>query len=134
MSFSFDILNASAPASPTPKLVPDYDPVSQSKAQSPYMLSILLLLQGIPSDTSNANVSTPYDTLWADSASMAPPPAGSGFESLMLAQDKIYVVLAVVLIIWLGIAFYLYHTDRKLSRLERSTASGISEEHEEDAL
>ena len=98
------------------------------------MLPILLLPQVAPSDTGNTSTSTAYDTLWADSALAAPPSTGSGIESLMLAQDKIYVVLAVVLIIWLGIAFYLYRTDRKISRLERSAASGISEEQREDAL
>ena len=32
--------------------------------------------------------------------------------------DKLYVVLGVVLIIWLGIAAYLVRTDRRIARLE----------------
>ena len=46
----------------------------------------------------------------------------------MLAQDKIYVVLAVVLIIWIGLAVFLYRTDRKIDRLERKLDARISDE------
>lgn len=42
-----------------------------------------------------------------------------GIERVMLAQDKLPVVLAVVLVIWLGIALLLFRTDRRLSRIER---------------
>ena len=38
----------------------------------------------------------------------------------MLAQDKIYVVLAVVLVIWFGLAYYIFNTDRKLAKLEEA--------------
>ncbi len=48
-----------------------------------------------------------------------PNAAPVGLERYMLQQDKLYVVLAVVLIIWLGIAFYLFRTDRRIDRLER---------------
>jgi hypothetical protein len=41
-----------------------------------------------------------------------------GIERTMLAQDKIYVVLAVVLIIWFGIVALLYRTDRRIAALE----------------
>jgi CcmD family protein len=37
----------------------------------------------------------------------------------MLAEDKLYVVLAVVLVIWLGIVLMLVRTDRKIKNLER---------------
>ena len=37
----------------------------------------------------------------------------------MLSNDKLFVVLAVVLVIWLGITFLLWRTDRKLDVLER---------------
>ena len=46
----------------------------------------------------------------------APP---VGLERYLLQQDKLYVVLAVVLIIWLGVAFYVLRTDRKIARLEK---------------
>ena len=37
----------------------------------------------------------------------------------MMASGKIYVVAAVLTIIFLGIAVYLFLLDRKISRLER---------------
>lgn len=46
----------------------------------------------------------------------------------MLAEDKLYVVLAVVLIIWFGIVYFILRTDRKLSKVERSIESGIPSE------
>lgn len=42
----------------------------------------------------------------------------SGFEAAMLDNDKLMVVLAVVLIIWLGIVIFIYATDRKINRIE----------------
>lgn len=42
-----------------------------------------------------------------------------GIERVMLADDKLPVVLAVVLIVWLGIAFLLLRTERRLARVER---------------
>lgn len=44
----------------------------------------------------------------------------SGFEAAMLDNDKLMVVLAVVLIIWLGIVIFIYATDRKINRIESS--------------
>jgi len=43
-----------------------------------------------------------------------------GVERFMLQQDKLYVVAAVVLLIWLGIAAYLLSNDRRIARLERA--------------
>ncbi|MDE2731951.1 MAG: CcmD family protein [Bacteroidota bacterium] len=40
-------------------------------------------------------------------------------ESAMLDNDKLYVVLAVVLVIWVGIALFIFGTDRRIGRLER---------------
>lgn len=51
----------------------------------------------------------------ANSAGMQ---AASGIEGAMLSNDKLFVVLAVVLVIWVGIAFFIFSTDRKLDRLE----------------
>ena len=42
-----------------------------------------------------------------------------GFERVMLADDKLPVVLAVVLIIWVGMLFLLFRTDRRLAKIER---------------
>ncbi len=44
--------------------------------------------------------------------------ASSGIEAAMLSNDKLFVVLAVVLIIWAGVALFIFSTDRKLDRLE----------------
>lgn len=42
-----------------------------------------------------------------------------GIERVMLADDKMPVVLAVVLIVWLGVLALLVRTDRRLARIER---------------
>ncbi|MFL5740562.1 MAG: CcmD family protein [Flavisolibacter sp.] len=41
----------------------------------------------------------------------------------MRRSGKIYVVVAVLLVIFLGIIIYLVRLDRKLSRLEKNTNS-----------
>jgi CcmD family protein len=41
-----------------------------------------------------------------------------GLERYMVEQDKLFVVVAVVLIIWLGLAFFLLRTDRRIAQLE----------------
>jgi hypothetical protein len=40
---------------------------------------------------------------------------------IMRANGKIYVVVAVLLTILLGLLFYVYRLDRKISRLEKGT-------------
>ena len=77
-----------------------------------------------PADTSAA--ATAYDSVWADGEAsgtvtqQAPAPQqGSALERTMLSHDKLYVVLAVVLLVWLGVCFLLLRTDRRLARLER---------------
>ena len=49
-------------------------------------------------------------------------------EAVMLDNDKLLVVLAVVLIIWIGITVFIYATDRKIDRLESSVKALRSEE------
>jgi len=44
----------------------------------------------------------------------------AGFEATMLDNDKLMVVLAVVLIIWVGLCIFMFLTDRKVDRLESS--------------
>jgi CcmD family protein len=46
-----------------------------------------------------------------------------GIERAMLAEDKLPVVLAVVLVIWLGLLLLLFRTDRRLARIERDLRS-----------
>lgn len=65
-----------------------------------------------PADTSVAVL----DPAAAQSVTEQPP---VGTERAMLAEDKLPVVLAVVLIVWAGIALLLFRTDRRLARLER---------------
>lgn len=91
------------------------------------MLHSRLLLQQL---ADSAAFSTPYDSLWgAQDVPVAPP---TPLESLMLSDDKLFVVLAVVLIIWLGIVLLLLRTDRKLRRLERNLDARISSAPEGD--
>ena len=69
---------------------------------------------------------TAYDSVWTGTEVPAQQPAG--IERVMLAEDKLYVVLAVVLIIWFGLAYFVFRTDRKLDRLERTLDENILQE------
>ena len=69
--------------------------------------------------------STAYDSVWA---SEIPTNAASGLESVMLSHDKIYVVLMVVLIIWIGLTIFLFRTDRRLDKLERLVDERIGDQ------
>ncbi len=74
-------------------------------------------------DTTRAAASTAYDSIWTNPD--APVQAASRLDQVMLAQDKLYVVLAVVLVIWFGLVLFILRTDRKLSRLERTLDESI---------
>ncbi len=68
-------------------------------------------------DTTQADPSaTPYDTIW--STREVPTKEPAPIERVMLAEDKLYVVLAVVLIIWFGLMLLLFRTNRRIRRLE----------------
>ena len=54
-----------------------------------------------------------------ESALQATTAQPQGIERVMLADDKLPVVLAVVLIVWLGVLLLLFRTDRRLARIER---------------
>lgn len=73
-----------------------------------------------------AGQSTPYDTVWAGQE--VPEQQPTDMERVMLAQDKLYVVLAVVLIIWIGLIAFIYRTDRRISELERKVDERIPED------
>ncbi len=66
-------------------------------------------------DTLSAVRDTAIALLDADAAQQAP----QGIERVMLAADKLPVVLVVVLIIWFGLLFLLFRTDRRISRIEK---------------
>ena len=55
-----------------------------------------------------------------------PAPQESTLETVMLSEDKLFVVLAVVLVIWFGIVVLLFRNDRKIAALEQR----ISDERE----
>jgi len=57
-----------------------------------------------------------YDSTWTEQPATQTPDA---LEQIMLPSGKIYVVLAVVLLIWFGLLAMLVRTDRKIDRLER---------------
>ena len=71
------------------------------------------------------STATAYDSVWARSE--VPVQQEQGLERVMLAEDKLYVVLAVVLIIWIGLVFLVFRTDSRISRLERKLAERIPE-------
>ena len=54
-----------------------------------------------------------------DGAAASAPAAQGGLDAVMLAGDKMPVVLAVVLVVWIGILFVLVRTERQLARVER---------------
>ncbi|WP_420454514.1 CcmD family protein [Rubrivirga sp.] len=58
-------------------------------------------------------------TVLDDGAAQATTAQPQGVERVMLAQDKLPVVLAVVLVVWLGVLLLLFRTDRRLARIER---------------
>ena len=63
-----------------------------------------------------------------DTLAAVPTAPPTPLETVMLAEDKLYVVLMVVLIIWFGLLFFLFRTDRKLDALERELEARIPTE------
>ena len=49
---------------------------------------------------------------------LAPTALLAQSENIMYSEGKIYVVVAVIAVIFLGLAGYLYRMDRKISALE----------------
>lgn len=70
------------------------------------------------------DASAPFDTVWTTANDLVAQ--SGGLEDVMLAHDKLYVVLGVVLIIWFGLIFFMLRTDKKLRALERSVDEGIA--------
>ncbi|MDX1439002.1 MAG: CcmD family protein [Rubricoccaceae bacterium] len=69
----------------------------------------------VATDTLNALRDTTIALLDPGAVERAP----EGIERAMLAADKLPVVLAVVLIIWFGILFLLFRTDRRITKIEK---------------
>jgi len=66
-----------------------------------------------------------YDTTWTEQPADESP---MGLDRIMGQSGKIYVVLAVVLLIWVGLVTILFRTDRKIDRLERRLDRHISDD------
>ena len=80
-------------------------------------------LQVAPDTTETASMA--YDSIW--DTPDGPVQAVSGLDQVMLSEDKLFVVLAVALLIWFGLVFFVFRTDRKLDRLERSLDERIAQ-------
>lgn len=78
------------------------------------MLPFQVVPQVVPDTTQTA---TAYDSVWAHTE--APVQTLSSLDQFMLSHDKLFVVMTVVLIIWFGLVFFVFRTDRKLTHLER---------------
>ncbi len=52
----------------------------------------------------------------------------SAIADVMLSEEKIFVVLTVVLIIWFGIIFFLFRTDKKITALEKRMNTSLFEQ------
>jgi hypothetical protein len=76
-------------------------------------------LQARP-DTASA-----YDSTWAEQPATQEP---ATLDRMMGTDGKIYVVLAVVLLIWFGLLTLLMRTDRKIDRLERRLDEASSQD------
>jgi CcmD family protein len=72
---------------------------------------------GVGGAISTQEATDPYEEVWAQSEIPTAEPLG--LERYMVQQDKLYVVVAVVLLIWFGLLLFLFRTDRRLARLER---------------
>lgn len=82
----------------------------------------MMLPQQVAPDTTQT---TAFDSIWANPD--VPVETLNWLDQLMLSQDKLFVVLAVVLIIWFGLVFFVFRTDRKLHRLERTLEERIGQ-------
>lgn len=78
-----------------------------------------------PMQEAESGQATPYDSVWAGQE--VPEQQPEGIERVMLAEDKLYVVLAVVLIVWIGLALLVYRTDSRIRDLERKVEERIPE-------
>ena len=77
------------------------------------------------SDSTEAD-SVAYDSAWAQTTSPEAQP--DALERIFTTDGKIYVVVAVLLIVWMGIMAYVYRTDQKIDALERRVDRSISDD------
>lgn len=74
----------------------------------------------ILTDTTAASADTAIALLDPGAAQTLATRPPEGIERPMLAQDKLPVVLAVVLLVWAGVLLLLARTERRLGRIERA--------------
>jgi len=77
------------------------------------------------SDQERPDTASAYDSTWTEQPDSTPP---TGLDRVVGQDGKIYVVLAVVLLIWIGLLTLLFRTDRKIERLERRFDRHISDD------
>lgn len=75
-------------------------------------------------DAAAGSMATAYDSVWTGGD--VPTQQMSGLEQVMLSDEKIFVVLAVVLTIWIGIVVLLLRNDARLKAVERTVEERIS--------
>ncbi len=68
-------------------------------------------------DAQKEGIATGFDSIWTGAKIPTQPP--TELERVMLSDDKILVVLGVVLIIWFGIISLILRNDRRIGQLER---------------
>lgn len=90
------------------------------------MMNLLALIQTAVDTTSVMNK---YADKW-DANLQTVDQAGFMIQ-LLASNDLIYVVLAVTLIIWFVLLFYIVKTDRKVSKLEESLIQQTKNQEDE---
>ncbi|MEM6783426.1 MAG: CcmD family protein [Bacteroidota bacterium] len=86
---------------------------------------VVLAAQADTSQASSATV-VPDSTNAIATLEDIPVQEFEGLDRIMLAEDRLPVVLAVVLVVWVGVLLMLARTDRRLSRLERDLDNSSS--------
>lgn len=90
--------------------------------------TILPRFQAVADSVRETGMSTAYDSIWGGEV---PTQAPGPIEQVMLSEDKIFVVLAVVLLIWIGISIFVLRTDRKIDSLERTVGERIPDQEDD---
>lgn len=82
------------------------------------------MLQAVPADTADlASGDTAIAVLDPAAAQALTAQTASPSERLMLSENKLPVVLVVVLIVWAALMLLALRTDRRLARIERDLNS-----------
>lgn len=89
---------------------------------------IIAGFQAVADTVRESGMATAYDSIWGGNV---PTQAPGPVEQVMLSEDKIFVVLAVVLLIWIGISIFLLRTDRRIDSLERSVDERIPDSEDD---